>query len=128
MLKARLLCSCTLIVLLVAVVVSAESAEQVTSPKLLKKVDPVYTEAAREAKVEGSVTLEIIVTADGKTRVQRVVQSKFLINNQPVDPSIQFGLDERAIEAVRQWEFAPGTRDGQPVAVQFRVEVTFTLQ
>jgi len=37
------------------------------------------------------------------------------------------GLDEKAIEAVRQWKFKPATKDGHPVAVQVNIEVSFRL-
>jgi TonB family protein len=39
-----------------------------------------------------------------------------------------FGLDDQAIRAVRQWQFAPGTRMGEPVAVQVTIELTFALR
>jgi protein TonB len=37
------------------------------------------------------------------------------------------GLDEKAVEAVRQWRFKPGTKDGSPVAVRINVEINFNL-
>jgi TonB family protein len=59
--------------------------------------------------------LKIIVTPEGK--VARI----------KVERVIGFGLDQKAVNAVCQWKFTPALREGQPVAVQITVEVTFRL-
>jgi len=88
----------------------------VTSPQLLSKKEPAYTEAARKAKLAGTVLLYIEVEPDGTAGPNiRVMRS--------LDP----GLDEQAIEAVRQWKFRPGQKDGMPVTVQATIEVNFRL-
>jgi TonB family protein len=46
---------------------------------------------------------------------------------QKVARSLGMGLDQKAIEAVRQWKFEPAMKDGRPVAVQINVEVNFRL-
>jgi len=61
------------------------------------------------------VVLTLVIGADGKPRDVRVRSS--------LDP----GLDQKAIEAVQQWQFAPGTKNGEPVAVTSTVEVSFRL-
>jgi TonB family protein len=86
-----------------------------TKPNLQSKVEPVYPDLARKLRVEGTVTLGIVVNTDGRATNFRVVR-----------PS-GFGLDEKAIEAVGQWRFQPGTKDGQPVNVSAVVEVDFRL-
>ena len=90
----------------------------VTSPRLLRKVDPEYTDQAMHAKVQGRVALEAVVLADGSVGDVKVIRS--------LDPT--FGLDRNAIKAVRQWRFAPGTRQGRPIPVIVSVELTFTLR
>ena len=70
------------------------------------------------AKVQGTVLLECVVLPDGS--VGNVQVSKSL------DPN--FGLDQEAIKAAKQWRFRPGTRQGQPVAVLVTIELTFTLR
>lgn len=87
----------------------------VAAPMLLSKTEPEYSEEARKAKFSGSVLLTIIVDQNGLPRDIRIVRS------------LGLGLDEKAIEAVKNWRFRPGTKAGRPVAVQAQVEVTFRL-
>jgi len=87
----------------------------VAAPKVLFKKDPEYSEAARTAKLQGTVVLGIDVGTDG------------LAYNIHVIRNLGEGLDEKAIEAVSQWRFQPGMKNGQPVAVQATIEVNFRL-
>jgi TonB family protein len=88
----------------------------VLPPRLLREVKAAYTEEARVRNLEGEVVLEIVVRRDGSVSDVR------LINGLPS------GLNERAIAAVRQWRFAPATRQGQPVDVIVEVAVEFKLR
>ncbi len=87
----------------------------VTPPQLIYRVEPEYTEAARKAKYQGTVVLYAVVGPDGRVRDLRVVRA------------LGLGLDEKALDAVRQWKFRPGLKDGAPVAVAASIEVTFRL-
>ena len=87
----------------------------VTVPRVIYAPDPEFSEEARKAKFQGTVVLWVIVGADGRTHDIRVYRS------------LGMGLDENAIEAIRQWRFEPGRKDGIPVAVQVNVEVNFRL-
>ena len=87
----------------------------VTSPKLLYKTEPEYSELARAAKYQGTVTLYVEIGTDG------------LAHNVQVIRSLGMGLDQKAIDAVSQWQFAPGMRDGQPVTTAAAIEVNFRL-
>ncbi|HXJ04743.1 MAG TPA: TonB family protein [Candidatus Acidoferrum sp.] len=77
---------------------------------------PTYTDDARHGKVQGSVTLQVLVGEDGRAHAIRIVKG------------IGFGLDERAVETVRGWRFAPA-RDGskRAVAAWVTVEAVFRL-
>ncbi len=86
-----------------------------TSPSLISKREPEYTNEAREKKLSGNVLLSIVVGPDGVPQNIKVVSP------------LGSGLDEKAIEAVSKWCFKPGTRDGAPVAVKAQVEVSFRL-
>ena len=88
----------------------------VMPPRLLREVKALYTEEARRANIEGEVLLELVVRRDGS------VSDVKLLNGLPR------GLNERAIAAVRQWRFAPGTRLGQAVDVVVEVAVEFKLR
>ena len=87
----------------------------VSAPRPIYAPDPEYSEEARKAKFQGIVVLWMIVTPDGRTHDVRVARTAGM------------GLDEKAIEAVRTWRFEPARKDGQPVAVQISVEVSFRL-
>jgi len=65
-------------------------------------VEPQYTDEARSARAQGAVVLEAIVRKDGSVSIRRVVRA------------VGYGLDDRAIEALQQWVFKPGTRGGVP--------------
>jgi TonB family protein len=90
----------------------------VETPRLLKEVKPQYTAQAMRAKIQGEVLLECIVQPDGSVGNIRVVRS--------LDSA--FGLDQEAIKAARQWRFAPGTKQGEPVAVLVTIAIAFTLR
>jgi TonB family protein len=89
---------------------------KVSPPVLIHKVDPPYPKTAQRAKIEGRVILSAEIHTDGRPYNLQVVQS--------LDPD----LDLNAIDAVTQWRFHPGTRDGNPVAVLVRLEVNFKLR
>jgi periplasmic protein TonB len=87
----------------------------ISAPQPVSTPDPEYTQEARNAKTEGTCILWMIVDQQGHPRDIRVVRG------------LGFGLDARAIEAVKQWRFQPAMKDGQPVNVQISVEVGFHL-
>jgi protein TonB len=86
-----------------------------TPPQILHRVAPVYTETARRARVEGIVILEAVI--DSRGTIDQVVVRK----------PLGFGLDQRAVEAVRQWRFLPARLNGRPVAVYFTLTVRYDL-
>jgi protein TonB len=78
--------------------------------------DPKYSEEARKAKYQGTVVLQAVITADGRAIEIQVVKGPGL------------GLEEKAVEAVKQWRFKPALGpSGKPVAVVVPIEVTFRL-
>jgi protein TonB len=87
----------------------------VSAPRVLLKVDPEYSEDARKAKYQGTVLLSVVVDERGIVRDIRVLRP------------LGLGLDQKAVEAVTQWKFRPGMKDGRPVAVQATIEVNFRL-
>jgi TonB family protein len=87
----------------------------VSAPRALDTPDPEYSEEARKAKYQGTVVLWLIVDPSGKPRDVKVARA------------LGMGLDQKAIEAVRNWKFEPAMKDGKPVAVQINVEVNFRL-
>ena len=86
-----------------------------TGVEILSKPTPVYTQEARDLKLEGQVLLEILFTADGHVQVQRVVRG------------LGHGLDEAAVAAATKMRFKPAMRSGQPVDSTAVVHVVFQM-
>jgi TonB family protein len=91
------------------------SAPGVTTPRPIYRAEPRYTDDARASKLEGSVLLSIVINEKGRPEEIKVTRS------------LEPGLDEQAIEAVQQWQFTPGMKDGSPIAVTAVIEVNFRL-
>jgi TonB family protein len=87
-----------------------------TIPTSLTRVSAQYTDAARQAKIQGTVVLRGMVRKDGTIDSIQVVQG------------LGYGLDEAAVSAVRQWKFAPGTQNGETIDLITTVQVNFSLQ
>jgi periplasmic protein TonB len=85
-------------------------------PRLLREVQPDYTDEARRLGITGEVVLEIVVRRDGSVGDIRILQR------------LDAGLDGRAVQAVRRWRFAPATRAGSPIDVVVEVVVEFRLR
>ena len=91
------------------------AGNEVTPPRLLSKVEPDYSDEAKRLGIEGLVILSLEIWQDGRP------------HNIRVSKSLGHGLDEKAIEAVEQWRFSPGTNGGEAVRVQVQIEVGFRL-
>lgn len=92
-----------------------EVGGEVKSPKLVHYVEPSFSPKANEAYVEGTVRISTIITKTGAATNPRVLSG---LNTEE---------DRTAIEALKQWKFEPGTRNGQPVNVRVTVEINFHL-
>jgi TonB family protein len=88
----------------------------IAPPTLQREVKALYTDEARRRVIEGDVVLEIVVRRDGSVGNVRVLHT------------LGAGLEQKAIDAVRQWRFGPATRQGVPVDVVVEVSVGFTLR
>ncbi len=93
--------------------VPPESRER--GPQAIYSPDPEYPEGARKQKISGTVVLSLIVGIDG------------IPHDITVYKKLGYGLDEKALEAVRKWKFRPAVKDGQPFEKQIYVETTFRL-
>lgn len=106
----------------------------VSAPMLTYKVDPEIPQEARDAKMGGNVLVDLDVDGNGNpinVHAERVI----LINangnasSGPLNGSSanNLGMDEKAVEAVKQYRFRPATLNGTPVPVELNVEVTFQI-
>jgi protein TonB len=88
----------------------------VSSPTVVFRVEPQYSEEARRARYQGTVVLQTIVRKDGTVDIVNLVRS------------LGFGLDENAIRALKQWRFHPALKNGVPVDASLNIEVRFNLR
>lgn len=86
----------------------------VRPPTQTRRVNPVYPQEARDARVQGVVILEALIGADGRVQDTRILRSIPL-------------LDQAATDAVRRWEYEPVLLNGVPMPIVMTVTVQFTL-
>jgi TonB family protein len=98
---------------------AAESDEKVydlgpgvSPPRVTKQVNPNY-KTARGVKLEGAVTVVLVVSSQGVPRDVRVAKG------------LDKDIDQSAIDAVREWRFSPARKDDQPIAVRISLEINF---
>jgi len=87
----------------------------VSAPQLVFAPDPEFSDDARRAKSQGVCVVSLIVDAQGNPQRVQVVRH------------LGMGLDEKAVEAVRQYKFKAATLQGKPVPVEVNIEVNFRI-
>ena len=95
-------------------VIQTEGLEK--PPKLIRKVEPVYPEEARQESIQGVVLIEATTDKEGNVVEVKVLKSESSLLNQP------------AVDAVRQWKYEPVYKNGEPVGITFTVTITFKLK
>jgi outer membrane biosynthesis protein TonB len=122
-----------------ATVYDASIERGISQPILLKSVKPTYTPEARAARIQGMVLMETVVRSNGTVGDVKMVKPELWRYLGPAAKDAgpvtllttaeiaRLGLDTQAVKAMKQWLFKPATKDGKPVAVRIRVELTFAL-
>src|ERR1700678_2704057 len=87
----------------------------VSAPQLIFQVEPEFSEEARKAKAAGNVLVNLWVDEQGHPTHVHVIRG------------VGMGLDEKAVEAVKQYKFKPAMENGKPVLVELNVEVNFQI-
>jgi TonB family protein len=87
----------------------------VSAPQVIHSVQPEFTDDARRANYQGNVSVQLIVDSEGNPQNVRLVNH------------LGMGLDEKAVEAVKQYRFRPAMYQGHPVSVQILIDVDFHL-
>lgn len=98
----------------------------VLGPRLIYSVDPEFTEKARRKKLGGTCLVSILVDTEGNPQDVRVVKS-IASTAAPSLRDTAAGLDEKAVEAAKQYKFKPATFQGKPVPVEVKVEIGFRI-
>jgi TonB family protein len=88
---------------------------EVKAPKIIHYVEPDFSPSSQEAYVEGVVRLSAIVNTEGLPTELKIING---LNSEE---------DQTAMEALKQWRFKPGTKNGQAVRVKITVEINFHL-
>jgi protein TonB len=88
---------------------------EVSGPSVIYKVTPEFSEEARKAKFTGVVLVGLIVDERGMPQNVHVIRG------------VGMGLDEKAVEAVKQFRFKPGKFKGKPVATHLNFELSFDI-
>jgi TonB family protein len=91
------------------------AASRIVPAEIISKPVPIYTDEARQKRIEGEVLLEVVLEANGKLHVVRVVRG------------LGHGLDDAAVRAAEQIRFKPATRDGQPSDSTAVLHIIFQL-
>ena len=81
-------------------------------PTPVTRVEPAYPEFAREAQIQGKVTLHVLVGKDGRVKNVKVIKGVT-------------GLNEAAVDAIKKWVFKPALSNNKPVAVWVEVPMDF---
>ena len=85
-----------------------------TSSRMIHYVRPIYPKAAKKAHIEGTVRFEVLISKTGELREIHLVSGDSI-------------LVPAALEAVKQWRYAPTLLNGEPVEVKTTVDINFTL-
>jgi TonB family protein len=95
--------------------VTGHGTDGVTAPVVMHRVNPNYPDQAKKNGIFGIVILATDIDENGDVTDARVLKG------------LPDGLDQAAIDAVRQWKFRPAMKDGKPVAVTFNLTINFRL-
>jgi protein TonB len=95
---------------------SAPAAAPITAPRVVRTVKPAYPRSAMLRRLEGDVIVRAVVDTSGRVSDARIAQS--------LDPE----LDQEALRAIQQWQFAPASANGVPVETAIRAVITFNLR
>lgn len=98
----------------------------VTAPVPTYEVEPEFTEQARKQKMIGVSGVALIVDVNGNATNVHIFQS-MADTVKPKQRKAALSLDQKALEAVRQYKFSPAMYQGKPVPVEIHVEVNFQI-
>jgi protein TonB len=104
-----------ILLLTAGITLRGQEISHTTEPKPTHTVRPQYTKEALAAKIEGDVILSSMIGADGVPSDIKLVRG------------LGMGLDEKAVECLKQWRFRPATNHSEPVSSKVNIEMNFRL-
>jgi TonB family protein len=106
----------------------------VTGPVVIYQPEPEFTKEAKKAKVQGVVTVSLVVDEHGQPQNVHIVRGMGIGPDGRPDPKLKKaarkaadGMNQSAVDAVKQYKFKPAMENGRPVAVYLNVEVNFEI-
>jgi protein TonB len=101
----------------------------VSRPIVVERKQPLYSKPAADARLQGTVVVSVVIGADGKVTDAKVAKSGLYVMTAGTETPVtnDLGLRAQAIDAVKEWTFKPGRRDGKAVPVVADIEVEFRL-
>jgi protein TonB len=104
-----------------------------TAPQLESRVEPVYPPEARDAELEASIILQVVVGKDGTVSPESIQYLRCSVHRRDQEPEeVLHGwcddFCDASAAAVGQWRYTPATMDGEPVDVYLAVALSFVLQ
>lgn len=93
----------------------AQHTQGFVAPKPRYTPEPDFSEQARKAQIQGTLQLDVLIDGQGSVAAVRVARGQ------------GYGLEESAMDAVKDWRFTPATMNGTPVSLWLDVEVGFHL-
>jgi TonB family protein len=129
----------SMIVLAIASVAAAQAppvrvSSGIQEPKKLKHVEPVYPDVAGAAGAETTVVLDLVIGPDGSVTDAKLLRGRVILearigpDGKVTDATVNSTpsiFEQAALQAVRQWRYAPTLLNGQPVEVLLTVTVKF---
>ena len=94
----------------------AKKDAKITPVHIVHRVPPVYPAEAKKNPVDGSVVLEATIMTDGTPENVRVVKS------------LRADYDQSALDAVKDWRFAPAMKNGVPIEVQTHIDIHYSMK
>jgi TonB family protein len=103
----------------------SKAGKDVSAPILVHSVEPKIPQIAHKANLFGTVLVNCYIEPNGTTSNVHIVRIMLDKNKNPVNQLVAKGLEDNAVDAVKQYKFKPSKKDGKPVRTELNVVIQF---